>query len=44
MGYPCLFFFCSAVILENLQKILAFSKNYMNTTETSILFAYLDYI
>ena len=44
MGSPCLFFFCSAVILGNHQTILAFSKNYMNTTETSILFASLDYI
>ena len=35
----CLFLFCSSVILENHQKILSFNKNYMNTTETSILFA-----
>ena len=36
---PCLFLFCSSVILENHKKNLSFNKNYMNTTETSILFA-----
>ena len=39
MGSPGLLLFCSAVILENQQKILSFSKNYMKPTETSILFA-----
>ena len=39
MGSPCLFLFCSAVILENQQKLLSFSENYVKPTETSILFA-----
>ena len=39
MGSPCLCLSCSAVILENRQKILSFCKNYMNATVPSILFA-----
>ena len=39
MGSPCLCLSCSAVILENHQKMLSFCKNYMNATVPSILFA-----
>ena len=39
MGSPCLCLSCSAVILENHQKILSFCKNYINATVLSILFA-----
>ena len=39
MGSPCLCLSCSAVILENHQKILSFCKNYINATVPSILFA-----